>query len=81
MHPLLYEINTRCWLKELSRAAGRLVTLAQIPEREFANWQQNVPDSELVLIPGDSYHISASYPDACAREAAAFLRRRASKHA
>lgn len=40
MHPLLYEINTRCWLKELSRAAGRLVTLAQIPEREFANWQR-----------------------------------------
>ena len=48
---------------------------------EFANWQQNVPDSELVLIPGDSYHISASYPDACAREAAAFLHRRAGNHA
>lgn len=41
----------------------------------FANWQQNIPDSELVLIPGDSFHISASYPDACARKAAEFLAR------
>ena len=45
---------------------------------EFASWQTNIPDSELLLIAGDSYHISASYPDACAAEAAAFLRRRAS---
>lgn len=43
---------------------------------EFANWQKNIPDSELALITGDSYHISASYPDACAGEAAAFLARR-----
>ena len=38
--------------------------------KAFANWQRNIPDSELVLIPGDSYHISASYPDACAGKAA-----------
>jgi len=44
---------------------------------EFANWQKNIPDSELVLIPGDSFHISASYPDACAGKAAEFLARRA----
>lgn len=43
----------------------------------FGNWQKNIPDSELVLIPGDSYHISASYPDACAATAAKFLARRA----
>jgi 3-oxoadipate enol-lactonase len=43
----------------------------------FANWQKNIPDSELVLIPGDSFHISASYPDACAATAAEFLARRA----
>jgi len=30
-----------------------------------------------VLIPGDSFHISASYPDACAGKAAEFLARRA----
>ena len=44
--------------------------------KAFANWQQNIPDSELVLIPGDSYHISASYPDACADKAAEFLAQR-----
>jgi len=40
VHPLLYEINTRCWLNELSEAAGRTVTLANIPTSEFANWQR-----------------------------------------
>jgi len=44
--------------------------------QEFGNWQKNIADSELVLIPGDSYHISASYPDACASKAAEFLARR-----
>jgi 3-oxoadipate enol-lactonase len=42
----------------------------------FANWQKNISDSELVLIPDDSFHISASYPDACASRAAEFLARR-----
>jgi 3-oxoadipate enol-lactonase len=46
----------------------------------FGNWQKNIPDSELALIPGDSYHISASYPDACASRAAEFLARRARPH-
>ena len=40
MHPLLYEINTRCWLNELSQAEGRPVTLADIPAAQFANWQR-----------------------------------------
>jgi len=40
LHPLLYEINTRCWLAELSQAAGRAITLADIPAAEFANWQR-----------------------------------------
>jgi hypothetical protein len=39
-HPLLYEINTRCWLRELSDAAGRAVTLASVPDAEFARWRQ-----------------------------------------
>src|SRR5258706_533563 len=37
---------------------------------------QNIPDSELVLIPASSFHISASYPDACASYAAELLARR-----
>ncbi|PWU10467.1 MAG: alpha-amylase [Verrucomicrobia bacterium] len=38
--PLLYEINTRCWLRELSEEKGRKLTLADIPESEFENWQR-----------------------------------------
>ena len=37
-HPLLYEINTRCWLRELSDRHKRAVTLAEIPEEEVTNW-------------------------------------------
>ncbi len=39
-HPLLYEINTRCWLRELSRVHGEQITLANVPESEFVGWQQ-----------------------------------------
>jgi hypothetical protein len=37
--PLLYEINTRCWLRELSEHSGRPVTLADVPDSQFAQWQ------------------------------------------
>jgi hypothetical protein len=37
--PLLYEINTRCWLRNLSEVAGGPVTLADIPDSEFRRWQ------------------------------------------
>jgi hypothetical protein len=39
-HPLLYEINTRCWLPELSLREGFRVTLANVPESEFARWRE-----------------------------------------
>jgi hypothetical protein len=38
--PLLYEINTRCWLRELSERNGGPITLADVPESEFINWQR-----------------------------------------
>jgi hypothetical protein len=38
--PILYEINTRCWLRELSDSAGKKITLANIPESELARWQK-----------------------------------------
>lgn len=41
MHPLLYELNTRCWLRELSARSGRPVHLGQVPEEEFATWKRN----------------------------------------
>jgi len=38
--PLLYEINTRCWLAELSKENKRPMTLAEIPEGQFHEWQR-----------------------------------------
>ena len=38
-YPLLYEINTRCWLRELSAIAGRALTLAEIPDSEIEGWR------------------------------------------
>jgi hypothetical protein len=40
-HPLLYQINTRCWLRELAAQQKRDITLATVPEQEFARWQQS----------------------------------------
>ncbi len=39
-HPLLYEINTRCWLAELSEKHGGEISLANIPETEFTSWEK-----------------------------------------
>ncbi len=34
-YPLIYEINTCVWLRELSRKYGRAVTLGSVPEAEW----------------------------------------------
>ena len=34
-HPFIYEINTRVWLDELGRRAGRALSLASVPDREW----------------------------------------------
>jgi len=39
-HPLLYQINTRCWLRDLSERHQRTVTLADVPAEEFSRWQK-----------------------------------------
>lgn len=39
-HPLLYQINTRCWLQDLSSHHQRDVNLATVPDSEFAFWQK-----------------------------------------
>jgi hypothetical protein len=38
--PILYEINTRVWLRELSEKAGKSLTLAEIPDSEIERWVQ-----------------------------------------
>jgi hypothetical protein len=40
MTPLLYEVNTRCWLGELSAAARLPITLANVPDSEIAGWKR-----------------------------------------
>lgn len=40
-HPLVYEINTRCWLRELSERQGRSIQLGNIPDEMFHRWRQN----------------------------------------
>ena len=40
LHPLLLEINTRCWLRAWSDVLGRPVTLAHAPEQEIASWKE-----------------------------------------
>ena len=39
-NPLLYEINTRCWLRELSEQNSARVTLADVPDSEFERWRK-----------------------------------------
>ena len=40
-HPVLYEVNTRVFLNELSRAAGKAVTLDTVPDRILDEWQES----------------------------------------
>ena len=44
---------------------------------EVETWQRRIKGSRLEVLPGDSYHVAASDPDACAELVAAFL----AKHA
>lgn len=43
---------------------------------ETAAWQKQIPDSTLLVLPGNSYHVAASDADRCARETLAFIRAR-----
>jgi 3-oxoadipate enol-lactonase len=38
-------------------------------------WQQTIPRSELLVLPGDSYHVAASDADRCAEATLAFIER------
>jgi pimeloyl-ACP methyl ester carboxylesterase len=49
--------------------------LASIDETRA--WQQTLPDSELVVLPGDSFHVAASDAEHCAQATLDFIRRRA----
>jgi 3-oxoadipate enol-lactonase len=46
--------------------------LASIEENR--RWQERIPGSRLVVLPGSSYHVAASDPDRCARATLEFIR-------
>src|SRR5688572_16524312 len=37
---LIYEINTRCWLREVSQQTGQALHLGSIPNAEFERWSR-----------------------------------------
>ena len=39
-------------------------------------WQKTIPDSELVVLPGNSYHVAATHAEQCAKAALDFIERR-----
>jgi glycosidase len=39
--PLVFEINTRCWIRALSDKLARPVTLATVPDQEFLSWRRS----------------------------------------
>ena len=41
---------------------------------ETRTWQERIPDSRLLALPGDSFHVAATEPDRCAMETLAFIR-------
>jgi len=45
--------------------------------QETRAWQQLIPRSTLLVLPGDSYHVAATDPDRCAQEAFKFISRAA----
>mgnify|MGYP003347467253 CR=1 FL=1 len=40
-------------------------------------WQETIPHSQLLVLPGDSYHVAASDADECAKATHDFIRKRA----
>jgi 3-oxoadipate enol-lactonase len=46
-------------------------TLASVEQTRA--WQQTIPNSTLLVLPGDSYHVAASHPERCARAALEFI--------
>jgi pimeloyl-ACP methyl ester carboxylesterase len=43
---------------------------------ETRAWQQTIPDSELLVLPGDSFHVAATDAERCAQATLEFLARR-----
>ena len=62
--------NLRCPMLVLTTQESGLASVA-----ETRDWQAQVPHSELVVLPGDSFHAAATDPDACAQALLDFVQR------
>lgn len=62
--------NIRCPSLVLTTQDNPLYPLDQVRA-----WQQRIPRSELVSLPGNSYHVAATAPQACATATLAFIAR------
>jgi hypothetical protein len=40
---------------------------------ETRAWQEKIPSSRLLVMPGNSYHVAASHADQCAAETLRFI--------
>ena len=55
IRPVIYEVNTAIWLADLSRTAGRPVTLADVPGTA---WDDVAPPGLLVDLPPWQFHLA-----------------------
>ena len=62
----------RCPTLVITTAESGLATI-----EENRRWQSTIPGSELLVMPGNSYHVAASAPEACAAAMLDFIERRA----
>ncbi len=58
----------KCPMLVLTTEGSSLASVA-----ETRAWQEKVPHSELVVLPGDSFHVAASDPELCANALLDFL--------
>ncbi len=64
----------KCPMLVLTTAESGLASVA-----ETRAWQEKVPHSELVVLPGDSFHVAATDPDRCAEALLDFIARHGAK--
>jgi pimeloyl-ACP methyl ester carboxylesterase len=62
--------NIRCPMLVITTEESGLASVAQTRE-----WQEKVAHSELVVLPGDSFHAAASHPEQCAKALLDFIKR------
>ncbi len=58
----------RCPTLVITTEASALGSVEQTRE-----WQQKIPNSKLLVLPGNSYHVAATDPDRCAQETLNFI--------